>query len=245
MEKNPTLTVVTINWNNYNGLIKTVQSVLKQSVLPFEFLVIDGASSDKSVAYLKSNKYSILKWISEKDKGVYNAMNKGWRLAKGEYCIFLNSGDIFVDSDVLKNVSKLIDPSADIVYGCHLWGSKDGARWNPKKDFRFREILNHTPISHQATFIKKAQLEKVGGFKSNYKIIADWGVLLESMRMHARLQKISLDICIAEEAGVSNVSEKEVMKERRLYLLRHHFIVFFFNKYVVLPVISLLKRILD
>ena len=223
---------------------KTIESVVSQSSQDYEYIVIDGASLDHSIEVLAHFKYTISTYISEPDQGVYDAMNKGWKLARGEYVLFLNSGDVFTDSEVLENVSKLIDFSADIVYGCHLCGTNSGERWNPKKDFRFREILNHTPISHQATFIRKAQLEKVGGFKTNYKIIADWGVLLDSMRMHARLQKISLDICIAEEAGVSNVTEKEVLKERRLYLLRHHFLAFFLNKYVVLPVISIRKKIL-
>ena len=238
------ISIITINFNNLLGLKKTLSSVLAQSYSNIEFIIIDGLSIDGSKDYIKANSNKIDYWISEKDSGVYAAMNKGWKKANGSYVLFLNSGDIFADSDVLKNVSKLIDPSADIVYGCHLWGTNSGERWNPKKDFRFREILNHTPISHQATFIRKVQLEKVGGFKTSYKIIADWGVLIDSMRMHARLQKISLDICIAEEAGVSNVTEKEVLKERRLYLLRHHFLAFFLNKYVVLPVISLRKKIL-
>jgi glycosyltransferase involved in cell wall biosynthesis len=237
------ISIITINLNNLSGLKKTFSSVLAQTYSNIEFIIIDGLSIDGSKDYLELNSKKIDYWITESDTGVYHAMNKGWKIAHGSYILFLNSGDIFADSDVLKNLCKLIDPSADIVYGCHLWGSKDGARWNPKKDFKFREILNHTPISHQATFIKKTQLEKVGGFKSNYKIIADWGVLIDSMLINARFQKISLDICIAEEAGVSNVTEKEVLKERRLYLLRHHFLAFFLNKYVVLPVISLYKKI--
>ena len=236
--------IITINYNNASGLKKTIESVVSQSSQDYEYIVIDGASLDHSIEMLAHFKNTISTYISEPDQGVYDAMNKGWKLASGEYVLFLNSGDVFTDSEVLENVSKLIDFSADIVYGCHLCGTNSGERWNPKKDFRFREILNHTPISHQATFIKKTLLEKVGGFKTNYKIIADWGVLLDSMRMHARLQKISLDICIAEEAGVSNVTEKEVLKERRLYLLRHHFLAFFLNKYVVLPVISIRKKIL-
>ncbi len=234
--------IITINYNNHLGLEKTIQSVVSQSFKSYEFIVIDGGSNDGSSACISSHATQIHYWVSESDHGVYHAMNKGWKQATGHYCIFLNSGDVFADVDVLKLVYELTDFTSDLVYGCHLWGSKDGERWNPKKDFRFREILYHTPISHQATFIKKAQLEKVGGFKSNYKIIADWGVLLDSMRMHARLQKISLDVCIAEEAGVSNLSEKEVMKERSLYLLRHHFIAFFFNKYVVLPLINIINK---
>jgi glycosyltransferase involved in cell wall biosynthesis len=236
--------IVTINFNNAAGLKKTIDSVVCQSFQNFEYIIIDGASSDYSIDVIKEYKEKISSYISEPDQGVYDAMNKGWKKSTGNYILFLNSGDVFADNEVLGNVSKLIDLSADIIYGCHLWGSKEGERWNPKKDFKLREILNHTPISHQATFIKKSQLEKVGGFKSNYKIIADWGVLIDSMSVGVSLQKISLDVCIADEAGVSNVSEEVVMRERNLYLIRHHFIDFLYNKYVILPLISLRKKML-
>ena len=235
--------IITINFNNSKGLSKTIESVVNQSFENFEYIIIDGASTDESLSVIYKIRQKLTKYLSESDCGVYDAMNKGWKLASGNYVLFLNSGDVFADYEVLFNVSKLIDPTADIVYGCHLWGSKDGERWNPKKDFKFREIMNNTPISHQATFIKKSQLEKLGGFKTEYKIISDWGVLIDSILSNAKLQKISLDVCIAEEAGVSNVTELEVLKERRLYLIRHHFVSFFFNKYVVLPLLSLSKWI--
>ncbi len=235
--------IVTINYNNSIGLTRTIESVISQTYLGIEYILIDGASTDDSLLIVESYKNKISMCISEPDKGVYDAMNKGWKIAKGKFVLFLNSGDIFANSHVISNVYKMIDKSADIVYGCHLWGSIEGERWNPKKDFKFRQILNHTPISHQATFIKKSQLEKVGGFKEQYKIIADWGVLVDSMLSHARLQKISLDICIAEIAGISNVSEYEVMKERNIYLKRHHFIPFFVNKYVILPLLMLIKSV--
>lgn len=231
------ISIITINFNNLLGLKKTLLSVFTQSYSNIEFIIIDGLSTDGSKDYIVENSSKINYWISEPDYGIYNAMNKGWKRASGNYVLFLNSGDVFADCEVLEYVSKLIDHTADIVYGCHLWGSKDGERWNPKKDFKIQDILSHTPISHQATFIKRSQLEKVGGFKEQYKIIADWGVLIDSMLMHARLQKISLDICIAEEAGISNVTEKEVMRERNLYLFRHHFIAFLLNKYVFLTLI--------
>ena len=170
-------------------------------------------------------------------------MNKGWRRAKGKYCIFLNSGDVFVDEEVLKKVSSQIEENVDIIYGCHLWGDINGERWNPRKDFKIREIMNYTPISHQATFIKKTLLHKVGGFKLEYKIIADWGVLIDCMFLKAKLQKVSLDICIAEEPGKSNLTNKIIEKERIKYLTNHYLSAFLWNKYVVLPLVSLRKLI--
>ena len=234
--------IITINFNNSLGLKNTIKSVVNQTYKEIEFIVIDGGSTDGSLAIIEENLNKIDFFTSKPDNGVYDAMNKGWKKANGQYCVFLNSGDIFANNYVLEEVEKNIDISSDIVYGCHLWGSKDGERWNPKKDFRFREILNHTPISHQATFIKKAQLEKVGGFKSNYKIIADWGVLIDSMLLNASLQKISLDICIAEEPGESNVSIEQVNNERIDYLKRYHLMNFLFNKYVVLPLINIINK---
>ena len=235
--------IITINFNNSLGLKNTIESVINQTYKEIEFIVIDGGSTDGSLDIIEENLNTIDFFISKPDNGVYDAMNKGWRLARGKFVLFLNSGDVFANSNVLENVSLQIDSIADIIYGCHLWGSINGERWNPKKDFKFREIMDYTPISHQATFIKKSLLEKVGGFKTEYKIIADWGVLVDSLLLDAKLHKISLDVCIAEEAGVSNVTELEVLKERRDYLIQHHFIAFFLNKYVVLPLVSLRAKI--
>ncbi len=233
--------IITINYNNHFGLERTIQSVVSQSFKSYEFIVIDGGSNDGSIASISSRASKIHYWVSESDHGVYHAMNKGWKKANGHYCIFLNSGDVFADNEVLKHVYELTDSTSDLVYGCHLWESHAGARWNPKKDFKFRDIMDHTPISHQATFIKKSLLVKVGGFKTDYIIISDWGVLIDSLLSNAKLQKISLDVCIADEAGVSNVTELEVLKERQLYLFKHHFIAFIINKYIVLPIIRFLK----
>jgi hypothetical protein len=103
--------------------------------------------------------------------------------------------------------------------------------------------MSHTPISHQATFIKKKLLESIGGFKTEYRIIADWGVLIDSMHLNARFQKISLDICIAEKAGESDVSLKKINCERIHYLKKYHFRSFFINKYIVLPLINMKNKL--
>ena len=108
------LSVITINYNNGSELRKTITSVFKQSFQDFEYIIVDGASSDDSVEVIKTlikeNETHYCKWISEPDNGIYNAMNKGIQLSRGEYLLFLNSGDYLVADDVLERVFK---------YECH------------------------------------------------------------------------------------------------------------------------------
>ena len=239
----PKFSIITINYNNVIGLKKTIESVIRQTYTNYEYIVIDGGSTDNSCSILESNRDRIGVIISEPDSGIYHAMNKGWKIANGEYCLFLNSGDIFADNYVLSDMQYNMDPTADIVYGCHLWGSLTGPRWNPKKDFRIRDIFTHTPISHQATFIKKSLLEKIGGFKTQYTIIADWGVLIDSMYLQAKLQKINRDVCIAELPGVSNLSDYEIKQQRFLFLRNHYFYYYIFVRFILLPIVSLKRKL--
>ena len=96
MKKNK-ISVITINYNNKSGLEKTIQSVISQTYFELEYIIIDGGSSDGSIDVIKKYENKIDYWISEQDKGIYNAMNKGIAQAHGEYCNFMNSGDCFHD----------------------------------------------------------------------------------------------------------------------------------------------------
>lgn len=108
--------IITVNYNNCDGLNKTILSVINQNYKDYEFIVIDGGSTDGSVDIIKLHESYITYWISEKDDGIYQAMNKGIRQAKGEYLNFMNSGDTFFDADVLNNVEKELS-NYDIVIG--------------------------------------------------------------------------------------------------------------------------------
>ena len=113
-----TLSIITINYNNRDGLRKTIESVIAQSCKDFEFIIIDGASTDGGVDVLKEYDRHIDYWSSTPDNGVYNAMNKGVKIARGRYCIFMNSGDTFHDEDVIKNaIGQLQEDGADVVTG--------------------------------------------------------------------------------------------------------------------------------
>ena len=111
-----TLSIITINYNNAAGLEKTIKSVISQTCKRYEFIIIDGGSKDGSKDIIEKYQDQITYWVSEPDNGIYNAMNKGVKVAKGEYCIFMNSGDIFVDNDVIRDVFN-IGFSADIITG--------------------------------------------------------------------------------------------------------------------------------
>lgn len=218
------LSIITVNYNNKTGLLNTLNSVFNQTYLNFELIVIDGYSQDGSVAILNSYSDKIAYWVSEKDRGVYHAMNKGLLKAKGDYCLFLNSGDCLITKDVLRNVSEGIYKTKslyDLYYGCHIWKETE-ERWNPKRDFRIREVLDHSPIPHQATFYSVEKLTMIGGYKEEFSIISDWGMLLDFMVKKFRLYKLELDICICEPPGISQKPESIILAERKKYLLNYH-----------------------
>ena len=101
------LSIITINYNHKEGLLKTIKSVVNQTYHDIEYIVIDGGSTDGSKEYIESKQEYINQWVSEKDHGVYNAMNKAIRMAQGEYCIFMNSGDHFFSSQSLESWRRL------------------------------------------------------------------------------------------------------------------------------------------
>ena len=110
------LSIITVNFNNVEGLRKTAESIVSQTFQDFEWIVIDGGSTDGSKELIEQYSDRIAYWCSEKDSGIYNAMNKGVRYAKGEYINFMNSGDCFADSSVLSDVSERLLDNV-ILYG--------------------------------------------------------------------------------------------------------------------------------
>ena len=171
----PFISVITINYNNAEGLEKTISSVVNQSYQDFEFLIIDGYSSDKSVDIIKQNN-RVNYWVSEKDNGIYDAQNKGIQKAKGEYLFFLNSGDTLFNTDVFRNLS---DFSAEKKYGI-TYGNTNLINENqsnellcPPKKLDLNYLFRHN-INHQACFIKRSLFIKYGLYNLEYKICADF-----------------------------------------------------------------------
>lgn len=168
--------IVTVNFNNVGGLAKTLESVRSQTFRDFEQIVIDGGSTDGSVELIKTHAVSLSHWRSERDSGPYNAMNKGARMARGEWLLFLNSGDILAAPDVLEKMAPfLANEGVDICTGGYL------AVWREGRTPRHKQptgVLDHRhfyrkTINHQSTFIGHTVFEQFGPYDTSYQIIAD------------------------------------------------------------------------
>ena len=120
MEQNTRLSIITINYNNLSGLHKTIDSILSQSFKDYEWIVIDGGSSDGSKELLEKHIEHFAYWCSEPDKGIYNALNKGLKYANGNYVQFLNSGDWLYENSTLEKAFTNIDGKYDIYYGDNI-----------------------------------------------------------------------------------------------------------------------------
>lgn len=165
--------IITINLNNVAGLERTIKSVFNQTYKDFEYIIIDGGSKDGSAELISSNSNQLTYWISEPDKGIYQAMNKGIQKASGEYLLFLNSGDFLVNPRVLQRVYK-IGFIQDIVVGnCNV--SKNGKivfHATPPEDISLTAFWGKT-IPHQSSFFRRDLFSKFGMYLENFHIHAD------------------------------------------------------------------------
>lgn len=160
------LSIITINFNNKNGLLKTAQSIAEQSYREFEWIVIDGGSTDGSLDIIKQYQNQITYWCSEKDKGVYDAMNKGIKHSKGIWLNFMNSGDTFVNSKTLENVfSETIPSTAKFLYSDTISILADGTTRVSYQNHIKGDII------HQSSIYKKELHEQYGNYIVTPKII--------------------------------------------------------------------------
>lgn len=212
--------IVTINYNNLPGLKNTVESVINQNFNDFEFIMIDGGSTDGSSEYLSNNSSRFTYLVSEPDRGVYHAMNKGLSKATGEFTLFLNSGDYLYDNGVLDCVNNRLNSSFDLVYGLIQW---EGIHplWNPRSGIQAFEMVYQSLIPHQATFFKTRLIQKMGGYDESYKVISDWGLMLSMIDQGYKTQKMDLIISTCEAQGISAKYELLAKKERNQFLIRY------------------------
>jgi len=211
------LSIITINYNNRDGLRKTIESVVAQTTRDFEYIVIDGGSTDGSVDVIKEYASYIDYWVSEPDKGIYNAMNKGIDQATGDYCLFLNSGDWLYNSDVIQNIyHEVNDSSYTFVFGKINIVSRDGkcvlGQSVPENTSGYYLFKGNLP--HQSTLTQTAVLKQYH-YRENYNIVSDWLFAVEMILLHnASTRNIHTIISNFMLDGISSTKYQLVAAER-------------------------------
>jgi glycosyltransferase involved in cell wall biosynthesis len=219
------LSIITVNRNNAEGLRKTIGSVTCQSFRDFEFIVIDGASDDDSPKIILENRDHLDYWVSEPDKGTYHAMNKGLQVARGEYCLFLNSGDYLSRPDILELVFRK-DSGADIVSGNVLKirpNNQFRRVTSPEKVSLHRLCIHSLP--HQATLIRTSLFEEIGFYTESYRIASDWEFFLKALVLHKKSYlHIEQDISYFRIGGISSTEQYfQLSREESHDILRRLF----------------------
>lgn len=223
-----TISIVTVNRNNATGLERTMQSVLAQTCVQFEYVVIDGASTDESVKIIRHYESLFgnrMKWVSEADGGIYNAMNKGIGMASGGYIEFLNSGDCFVSKDVISRVYEALVQKSypSILYGNMCKEMEDG-RVIRDKSFAGQTISFYDfyrgSLNHSSTFIRRSLFDKYGLYDETLSIVADWKWFLDIIVFKRETPSyVDLDVSRFDMHGISETNKELVNAEREKVLL--------------------------
>lgn len=203
------ISVITVNYNNLLGLKKTLDSINIQTSKDFEWIVIDGGSTDGSKELLEQNADIISYWVSEKDNGIYHAMNKGIKVAKGDYLQFLNSGDSLADKDIIMRFCER-NNTEDVIYGNAIivnGNDHEVKRFHAPEFVRFSYFFGHA-LNHQATFFSKRCFK---GYRYNEenRIASDIELYMFLMYHHFTFQKWNEYVVRFDNSGLSTKKSKD------------------------------------
>lgn len=219
----PKLSVITIVYNNVRDIERTVLSVLNQSYSNIEYVVIDGASNDGTMDILRQYESRISKLVSEKDKGIYDAMNKGLALATGDYVLFMNSGDEIYASNTVENIFASGD-DADIYYGetemfDDSWKSLGLRRHKAPETFTWKDFKYGMSISHQAIYIRKSLTEP---YDLTYKLSSDIDWILRVAKKAKKIVNVKTLVAKYLVGGMSKKKHRQSLEERFSIFSKHY-----------------------
>lgn len=235
-----TLTIITINYNNAEGLRKTLASVASQTYADIEHVIVDGGSTDGSVEIIReyarangahagslTNNCHQIHWLSEPDNGIYHAMNKGIRMATGEYIEILNSGDILFDANVtqrmierLEQINAEKEENVGILYGNMIKVNATGKMVGKSgyTEYSLRQFYSST-LNHDCAYIRKDLFDKYGLYDENLKIVSDWKWYLQAIGLgQVKPKYVDIDVTIFDDGGISETNLVLRNTERRKVL---------------------------
>ena len=211
------ISIITVCYNIKDEIERTCESIISQTANNYEWIVVDGGSIDGTVDILNKYKDKMSIFISEKDTGIYNAMNKGIKRATGEWCIFMNGGDCFASNDIIEKFSQLdgIYKYADIIYGNVNIINKNGRNYQKIYPYPLTKsfFYNGNTINHQATFIKNELFNKYGLYNENYRIVSDLEKFIIFIINNSKFIRWNTTITNFHEGGISTTSINLLKKE--------------------------------
>ena len=218
------LTIITINYNNVEGLKKTFKSIFNQSYPDFEYIVIDGGSSDGSKELIEEYTDKISFWVSERDNGIYNAMNKGIKAANSEYLLFINSGDELFEKNTIEKAISFLHIEDIIAGNLNYISDKDSLIGEAQNQVSLIHMY-HDTIWHPSTFIKKKAFETTNFYDENLKIVSDWKwFLLATLKFKKTYKKIDITIAKFYLDGISSEEQnRPLLKKEREIVLKEEF----------------------
>ncbi|SEQ84571.1 glycosyltransferase family 2 protein [Pedobacter rhizosphaerae] len=231
----PKLSIITIVYNNARDIERTIQSVINQTYKKIEYIVIDGASTDGTLEIVNRYQDQISKIVSEPDKGIYDAMNKGLALATGDYILFMNSGDEIYDHQTVEAVFASAD-WADIYYGetemyNDNWESLGKRRHEAPEEFDWKSFKYGMSISHQAIYIKKSITVP---YDLQYKYSADIDWIIKAAKKASNTVNVHRYVAKYLVGGMSKKKHRESLKERfRIFTKYYGLIPNLFNHFII------------
>ena len=203
---NPVFSVITVSFNSENTIEETINSVLSQKDINYEYIIIDGNSTDKTNSIINKYSKNIDKIVSEKDKGIYDAMNKGIALSRGKYISILNSDDCFINNHVLYDILNAFSKEkVDCVFGNIYYFNKNIiTRYWKVSPFIKGSFLKGWHPPHPALIVKKSIYNKIGFYNTKYKIVADYDFMLRAFEIN-EISSYHIDnyLIAMREGGVS------------------------------------------
>lgn len=236
----PTLSIITIVYNNVRDIERTMLSVLNQTYSNIEYIVVDGASTDGTLEIIQRYQDRLSKVVSEKDAGIYDAMNKGLALASGDYVLFMNSGDELFASDTVEKVFATA-PDADIYYGetemyNEAWQSIGKRRHSVPEKFTWKSFRFGMTISHQAIYIRRSL---TAPYDRQYQLSADIDWILTAAKKAKTSVKVSGYVAKYLVGGMSKKRHQQSLKERFAIFTKHYgFLSNLFNHLVIAAKLS-------
>jgi glycosyltransferase involved in cell wall biosynthesis len=208
---NPLISIITVVYNGASTLEQTILSVINQTYENIEYIIIDGGSTDGTVDIIKKYEKHLAYWVSEPDKGIYDAMNKGINIATGEWINFMNSGDIFSSNDIIQQLlmRDLFNGGKSIIYGNRIIRQNEKSF---KQESNLKTIKYRMDIFHQSCFIPTLLHKKIR-FNISYKIAGDYDFFYKMTNSNVPFIKTNLYICIFLDGGISSKNIKRHIRE--------------------------------